>query len=156
MALFDQLIQPALDSVTKLIDQFHLSPEEKAHAQQAIAEAAQKAQADAQNYDVQLNSIAGQNIRTEQSSNDKYTERARPTVIWMGCALIFWNYAIVPVFGCHWHLNPATLPDAFWWTWGTVVTGYVFSRGVEKIAQLPGNSQISLPFGLGSVSNKPH
>jgi len=153
MALFDQLIQPALDSVTKLIDQFHLSPEEKAQAQQAIADAAQKAQADAENYNVQLNSIAGQNIRAEETNNDKYTERARPTVIWMGCGLIAWNYGIVPVFCSHWHLNPVTLPDAFWWTWGTVVTGYVFSRGMEKVAQMPGDSQITLPLGLGKVSN---
>ncbi len=154
MPLFDTLIKPALDSVTTLIEQFHLSPEQKSQAQQAIADAAQKAQQASQDYDVQLNSIAGQNIRAEQQSQDKYTERARPTVIWMGCALIFWNYAIVPVFGFHWHLNPSTLPDAFWWTWGTVVTGYVFSRGVEKIAQLPGDSQINLPLGIGKVSNK--
>jgi hypothetical protein len=131
-----------------------MSPEEKAQAQQAIADATQKAQQAANDYDVQLNNIAGQNIRAEQQSQDKYTERARPTVIWMGCALIAWNYGIVPVIGFRWHLAPTMLPDAFWWTWGTVVTGYVFSRGVEKIAQMPGDSQINLPLGLGSVKNK--
>jgi hypothetical protein len=153
MAIFDSLIKPALDSVTTLIGQFHMSPEEKALAQQAVADAAAKAQQAAQDYDTQLNAIAGQNIRAEESSNDKFTVRARPAVVWMGNLLILWNYGIVPVAGAHWHLSPARIPDAFWWTWGTVVTGYVFSRSAEKIAQLPGDSQINLG-GILKVGNK--
>jgi uncharacterized membrane protein (DUF106 family) len=151
--LFASAIGPAFDGITKLIDQFHMSPEEKAQLQQQIAEAQEKAQQATRDYDVKLNDIAGQNIRTEEGSGDKFTVRARPAVIWMGNVLIFWNYALVPVFGHRWALNPASLPDAFWWTWGTVVTGYVFSRSVEKIAQMPGDSQIKLPFGLGAVGN---
>lgn len=152
MALFDSLVKPALDSVTALIGQFHMSPEQQAQAQQAIADAAEKAKQAADDYDVQLNTVAGQNIRAEEQSGDKYTERARPTVIWMGNVLILWNYAIVPVFGAYWKLQPAALPDAFWWTWGTVVTGYIFSRSAQAIAALPGDSQIKLPFL--SVGNK--
>jgi Holin of 3TMs, for gene-transfer release len=146
MAIFDALVKPALDSVTALIGQFHMTPEEKAQAQQAVADAAQKAQQAANDYEVQLNTIAGQNIRAEEQSGDKFTVRARPAVIWMGNVLILWNWALVPVLGAKWHMQPVALPDAFWWTWGTVVTGYVFSRGVEKIAALPGDSQIKLPF----------
>jgi hypothetical protein len=153
MALFDSLVKPALDTVTTLIGQFHMSPEEKAQAQQAINDAAQKAQIAAQDYDTQLNSIAGQNIRAEETSGDKFTVRARPAVIWMGNILIFWNYALVPTFAAHWHLGPVSLPDAFWWTWGTVVTGYVFSRSMEKISQMPGDSQINVA-GLLKVGNK--
>ena len=110
-------------------------------------------QADAQNYDIQLNATAGQNIRAEEGSGDKFTVRARPSVIWMGVLLIFWNYALVPVFGFRWHMTPCALPDAFWWTWGTVVTGYVFSRSTEKIAQMPGDSQVNLG-GLLKIGNK--
>ena len=146
MAIFDDLVKPALDSVNDLIAQFHMSPEEKAAATQAINDAAQKAQSAANDYDSKLNDIAGQNIRTEEGSTDKFTTRARPAVIWMGNLLIMWNWGVVPVIGVHWHLTPAPIPDSFWWTWGTVVTGYVFSRSAEKIAQLPGDSQISLPF----------
>lgn len=152
MAIFDELVKPALDSVTTLIGQFHMSPEEKAQAQQAVADATAKAQTAANDYDTKLNDIAGQNIRTEEGSNDHFTTRARPAVIWMGNLLIFWNYALVPVFGAGWHLAPAAIPDAFWWTWGTVVTGYVFSRSAEKIAQLPGDSSIKVPFM--SIANK--
>jgi hypothetical protein len=151
--LFTSAIGPAFEGVSKLIGQFHMSPEEKAQLQQQIAEAQQKAQQASQDYDTKLNDIAGQNIRAEETSGDKFTIRARPAVIWMGNVLIFWNYALVPTIGHKWSLSPATLPDAFWWTWGTVVTGYVFSRSVEKVMQMPGDSQIKLPFGLGSAGN---
>ncbi len=153
MAIFDSLIKPALDSVTALISQFHLSPEDKLKADQAIADAAQKAQQQSQDFDVQLNAIAGQNIRAEAESKDNFTVRARPSVIWMGNLLILWNYALVPVIGAHWHLGSLPIPDPFWWTWGTVVTGYVFSRGAEKISQIPGDSQINLA-GLLKIGNK--
>jgi hypothetical protein len=153
MAIFDSLIKPALDSVTKLIDEFHMSPDDKAKAQLALAQAAQQAAQAAQDYDAKLNDIAGQNIRAEETSGDKFTVRARPAVIWMGNLLILWNYGVVPVAGAHWHLSPASLPEAFWWTWGTVVTGYVFSRSAEKISQMPGESQINLG-GILKVGNK--
>jgi hypothetical protein len=143
---FTGSVGPALDGVSKLIDQFHMSPEEKAQLQQQIADAKSKSEQAARDYDVKLNDIAGQNIRAEETSGDKFTVRARPAVIWMGNLLIFCNYFFVPVFGHKWAMTPVVLPDAFWWTWGTVVTGYVFSRGMEKIAQMPGDSQIKLPF----------
>jgi hypothetical protein len=152
MDLFTGSIGPAFDGVSKLIDQFHMSPEEKAQLQQQIADAQEKARQASRDYDVKLNDIAGQNIRAEETSGDKFTIRARPAVIWMGNLLIFWNYALVPVFGHRWTLTPASLPDAFWWTWGTVVTGYVFSRSAEKISQMPGDSQISV-LGM-KIGNK--
>lgn len=153
MGAFATLIGPAFDGLAKIIDNFHMSPDEKAQAQQAIADAQQKAQLAAQDYQVQLNSIAGQNIRAEETSDDNFTKRARPAVVWMGNALIAWNYGLVPVLLLKWHASPVTLPDAFWWTWGTVVTGYVFSRGAEKIAQMPGDSQMNLA-GILKIGNK--
>lgn len=153
MGAFATLIGPAFDGLAKIIDNFHMSPEEKVQAQQAVADAQQKAQLAAQDYQVQLNAIAGQNIRAEETSDDNFTKRARPAVVWMGNALIAWNYGLVPVFGVHWKLGPVVLPDAFWWTWGTVVTGYVFSRGAEKIAQMPGDSQMNLA-GILKIGNK--
>jgi Holin of 3TMs, for gene-transfer release len=150
--IFDALIKPTLDGVNALISQFHLSPEQEAQARQALADASQRAQAAAADYDTKMNDIAGQNIRVEEGSNDKFTVRARPAVIWMGSALIAWNYGLVPVVGAHWHLGPANLPDAFWWAWTTVVTGYVFNRTVEKVCSLPGDSQINV-LGM-KIGNK--
>lgn len=146
-------IGPVFDGLTKVIGEFHMSPEEKAQAQQAIADAQAKAVQAAQDANIQLNTIAGQNIRAEETADDNFTKRARPAVIWMGNLLIFWNYGLVPALLLHWHATPVVMPDAFWWTWGTVVTGYVFSRGAEKIAQMPGDSQINLG-GLLKIGNK--
>lgn len=153
MAAFVAIAKPLIDSVTGIIEQFHASPEDKAKAQQQVIDAAAAAQKAAQDYDVQLNSIAGQNIRAEETNGDRFAGRARPSVIWMGNLLILWNWCLVPTFGAHWHLGPVTIPDAFWWTWGTVVTGYVFSRGMEKIATIPGDSQINLG-GILKIAQK--
>lgn len=152
MPLFESLVKPALDSVTSLISEFHLSPEQAAEAREKIRDAEARAQQSALDYDAKLNEIAGENIRAEEQSGDKFTMRARPAVVWMGNALIFWNYGLVPVVGAHWKLAPVTLPDSFWWAWSAIVTGYVFSRSAEKISALPGDSSIQIP--LIKIGNK--
>jgi hypothetical protein len=152
MALFDSLVKPALDSVVALIGQFHMSPEEKAQAQQAIADASAKAQLAAMDYDVQLNAIAGQNVRAEETNGDKFTSRARPTVIYGGLLVMFWNYCLAAISPLH--FKTVSIPDQFFWVWGTVVTGYVFSRTGEKIAGMPGDSQVNVLGGLVKLSNK--
>lgn len=150
MAIFDSLIKPALDSVTALIAQFHMSPEEKAQAQQAIADASAKAQAAAADYDVQLNAIAGQNIRAE-ATGSAYERNARPSVIYGGLVVMFWNYCLAAIAPLH--FKTLSIPDQFFWVWGTVVTGYVFARTGEKISSMPGDSQVKLPgIFLGNKS----
>ncbi len=151
--LFDSLIKPALDSVNDLIGQFHLDPADKAKAQQAIADASAKAQETAANYDIQLNSIAGQNIRADASSGDKYTARARPSFMYVIIAVLAFNYMALPlfqVFGSH--VQPIVLPADLLTLFGVCITGYVVSRSAEKVAALPGDSQISV-LGV-KISNK--
>ena len=151
--LFDSLIKPALDSVTALVSEFHLSPEDKAKAQQAIADAAAKAQAAAVDYDVQLNSIAGQNIRADAQSGDKFTARARPSFLYVIIAVLGFNYIGLPlagVFGSH--AQPITLPTDLLTLFGVGLTGYSMSRTAEKIAAVPGDSQMSV-LGI-KIGNK--
>lgn len=154
MPIFDALIKPALDSVTALIGQFHMSPEEKAQAQQAIADAAQKAQFAAQDYDVQLNAIAGQNIRADAATGDKFTQRARPWFMYIIEAILAFNYIIFPLIHAIPHVNVSTieLPSNLLELFGVCVTGYVFNRTAEKISALPGESQISV-LGM-KIGNK--
>lgn len=153
MALFDSLIKPALDSLTTLIEQFHMSPEDKAKAQQAIADAAAKAQADAINYDIQLNTIASQNIQAEAKTGDKFTERARPSFMYVIIAVFAFNYIVIPlaeIFGSK--IQPVSLPTDLLTLFGVSISGYAFSRTAEKIAALPGDSHISV-LGM-KVGNK--
>ncbi len=152
--LFDSLVAPALKSVTDLISQFHMSPEEKQQAQQAIADASAKAQLAAQDYDAKLNDIAGQNIRAEQASGDKFTQRARPSFMYVVIAVIGFNYMALPlmqVFGSK--VGPIELPADLLTLFGVCVCGYVCARSGEKISALPGDSQINLA-GIVKIANK--
>jgi hypothetical protein len=154
MALFDSLIKPALDSVTALIGDFHMSPEDKAKAQQAIADAAYKAQQAALDYDTKMNEIAGQNIRAEESSGDKFTARARPSFMYVVILVLAFNYMALPlmqVFGSK--VGPIELPADLLTLFGVCITGYVVSRSAEKISRMPGDSQINLA-GIVKIGNK--
>jgi hypothetical protein len=153
MALFDSLVKPALDSINDIIGQFHLSPEDRAKAQQAVTDAAEKARTQAEDYDVQLNSIAGSNIKADDASGDKFTQRARPSFMYVIITILAFNYIGLPilqVFGSK--VGPLQLPPDLLTLFGVCVTGYVFNRSAEKIAALPGDSQMSF-LGV-KVGNK--
>jgi|SRR5579864_99624 len=153
VSIQDVLGSSLLDSVKGLISQFHMSPEDKAKLQ-AQLDQEKDAFATAENdYNAKLNDIAGQNIRAEETSGDKFTVRARPAVIWVGLLMFFWNYCVVPSAGLHWHIPSLPIPDTFSEIWGVVVTGYVFNRTVDKLMALPGESSVKLPFGV-QISNK--
>jgi hypothetical protein len=96
--------------------------------------------------DAKLNETAGQNIRAE-ASGDWFTRNARPAVIWGGLVILMWNYMAIPLIGIKYHLQPVNFPDMFWWTWGVVVTGYVFARTGDKVFGGAGGS-MQLPFGI--------
>lgn len=154
MALFDSIISPALKSITDIISQFHLSPEDKAKAEQAIQDAQAKAEASARDYEVKLNDIAGQNIRTDAGSQDKFTSRARPMFMYIVEGVFVVNYIVIPfakLFGSK--VDPILLPGDLLTLFGVCVTGYVFSRAAENIVSLPGHSQVSV-LGM-TASNKP-
>jgi Holin of 3TMs, for gene-transfer release len=155
-SLIVPVIGQAFDGLTKIIGEFHMSPEEKAKAQQAIVDAQQKAQQAAVDYDVQLNTIAGQNIRADDATGDKFTQHARPWFMYIVELVLAFNYIVIPlvqaVLGKP--LAPMTLPADLLTLFGVCVTGYVFNRTAEKVASMPGDSQVRLPFGLGGVSNK--
>jgi hypothetical protein len=143
--IFDALIKPTLDSVTGLISQFHLSPEQEAQARQALADEAQRAQAAAADYDVKLNQIGSDNIKADAATGDKFTQRARPSFLYVIIAVFAWNYIGIPfaqIFGSH--VQPITLPADLLTLFGVAICGYSFSRTAEKIAAMPGDSQISM------------
>jgi Holin of 3TMs, for gene-transfer release len=96
---------------------------------------------------VQLNDIAGQNVRADAQNGDKFTARARPAVIWVGLGILVWNYCVVPCAFLHWGLKPAELPSLFWEAWIILCTGVVFTRTADKILGGAGGS-MQLPFGV--------
>jgi len=156
MAIFDSLIKPALDSVTTLISQFHMSPEEKVQATQALNDAALKAQTDSENYEVQLNQIAGNNIQSEAKSGNWLTVLARPIFLYLMYGVILFNFVLLPLvqyFGGK-PLQPINLPAELWFMFSTGYLGYVTARSFDKQQGLSGQSNITLPFGI-SATNVP-
>lgn len=95
---------------------------------------------------IQLNSIAGQNVRADAQSGDKYVSRARPSIIYVGLFILAFNY-IALAFLSRWGFKIADLPSMFWETWGVVSTGVVMTRTVDKLFGGQGGS-VALPFGI--------
>lgn len=71
----------------------------------------------------------------ELSQDDKYTKRARPTVVYFGLAVIGVNYCIAPIVGqlLGTEFSPVDLPTEFWWGWSGIVTTWAVGRSMEKI-----------------------
>ena len=68
-------------------------------------------------------------IVAEMQQGDNYTKRARPTVVYVGLAMIAVNYVLMPILG-----RPAIpLPAEFWMAWGGVVSVWSIGRSAEKV-----------------------
>lgn len=151
-------IQNMAETAKGIIEEFHMSPEQKAEQLAKVQAAQAQAQQAALDYDAKMNDIAGQNIRAEEQSGSPYTRNARPSLIYVGLIAIVWDYCVLPTITIL-HATKGTLPavllpDWFWQTWGIAVTGYVMARGLEKISAMPGDSNVSIAGGLIKVGQK--
>ena len=155
MALFDSLVKPALDAVNSIINDFHLSPEDKMKAQAAIQEASLAAAKQAEDYETKMNDIAGQNIRSETGSTDKFTARARPTFLYIVNAILGFNFLGLPLIHALGAKDavPINIPSDVLTLFGVVMTGYVVARSAEKISSLPGDSSVNI-LGIVKAGNK--
>ena len=87
-------------------------------------------------------------------AGDKFAERARPSFLYVIVAILAVDYIVLPlaqIFGSK--VLPVTLPADLLTFFGVAVCGYPVSRTAEKVAALPGESEVSL-LGL-KVGNKP-
>lgn len=75
-------------------------------------------------------------IVAELTQGDNYTKRARPTIIYVGLAMAFFNYTVAPLIS--WAVSKAipllVIPAEFWTIWGGVCGLYVWKRSEEKAA----------------------
>jgi hypothetical protein len=69
MAIFDTIISPLLTSVQGLISEFHLSPEDAAKANQALADTQSRAISDSHQYELGLATIAAQDKISARNMN---------------------------------------------------------------------------------------
>jgi len=128
-----------LQTVKGLVDSCHTSPELKAQMQAAIDENQTQIQlaqialeSKAQDTLARETEAAGANIRAEAASGDKYTSRARPSVIYVVLVILSANYIVFPLVG----KTALVFPDALFWLFGSVVLGYTGARSWDKFTLL--------------------
>ncbi len=70
----------------------------------------------------------------EMQQGDTFTKRARPTLVYFGLLVTFWNYCLMPAvaFAFTRTLPTMNLPDAFWAAWGTTVSVWSLGRSFER------------------------
>lgn len=120
--------------VGSIIDEFHLSAEEKQRLAIEMQSVMIKREAEIQATARAEMDAKEKIITAELTQGDTYTKRARPTIIYAGLGIIMLNYCLAPIvyaaFGAH--LPELVLPSEFWLAWSGVVGIYAIGRSYEK------------------------
>jgi len=123
-----------IQSITDMIDQFHLSAEQKAQLQQAVKQLElQRAEIEAAR-DQAVAEIQGQNLGVEARGEDAYVRRARPTFLYVMIGAIGCSIVLFPLLNLATHrgLTLVPIPDAYLELFGVAFLGYTGARTWEK------------------------
>lgn len=82
-------------------------------------------------------------IVAEMSQEDKFTKRARPTVVYSGLIFIFLVHVFIPLISFVFQkpMPNLALPTDFWYAWSGVVGVWMVGRSAEKLGSV--NSLVS-------------
>ena len=127
-------IGSVVNQVGDVVDKFHLSGEEKQKFKLAMEALLQKRDSEIEATIRSELQAKERVLVAELTQGDKYTKRARPTVVYAGLAFIFFNYCVVPVISklVHAPVEPLVLPNAFWAGWSGIVATWTIGRTFEK------------------------
>jgi hypothetical protein len=117
-----------------VLDKFITTKEEKMAAQLKLEELLQKRDSEIEQT-IQAELKAKENIIVaELQQGDNYTKRARPTVVYFGLFVIFFNYCFIPFVQTVAAAQVAAfaLPTEFWVAWGGIVATWTVGRSAEK------------------------
>ena len=123
-----------IGQIGKVIDDLTLSGEEKLKLKMQLQELLQKRDSEIEQTIRKELETRERIMVAELQQGDKFTKRARPSIIYFGLFVIFYNYCLVPTIQTIWHtvVAPFTLPPEFWLAWGGVVGVYAIGRSAEK------------------------
>lgn len=137
--VFSGGISSIIDSVKGVADTFIQTKDEKAAYDLKVEEVITTRLTQMQeSVRAQMN-LTMEVIKAEMASGDKFTQRARPTVVYFGLLIIAWNYAVLPMLttvgadGAITHFTPVVLPSDFWYAWGGIVSVWSAGRSAERI-----------------------
>ena len=132
--IFSGSVGTFVEKVGGVIDRFTLTKEEKEQFKIDMASLVQERDSDIEETIRTRLKVKETILVAELTQGDKYTKRARPTVVYAGLGFIFYIYCLVPVvakiFGSD--MPPLTLPDAFWAGWSGIVATWSIGRTMEK------------------------
>lgn len=154
MSIFSKIfsggIADVVESVGGVIDKFTLSKQEKAEISLEMQGRLMQIEKELEDsYQAELDSRK-EIIKAEMAQGDIYTKRARPTIVYSGLIFIFLVYVLVPVIAYIADakvLPEISLPDQFWWAWGTVVGVYGAGRSAEKVGIINKITQLATGSG---------
>ena len=123
-----------IKSISGLIEEFHLSPEQKAEIQQRVQELELKRDEIEAARDQAVTEIQHENITAETQSEDPFVRRARPTFLYVMIAAVGYSLIVAPVVNAFLHkgLVPMEIPGAYLELFGVSFLGYVGARTWEK------------------------
>lgn len=139
MGAFTQIFKGLLTgdpvkSISDLVDQFHMSPDQKAQlGLQQVQLEMQREQIEAAQQDA-LAEIQSKNITAETQSEDAYVRRARPTFLYVMIVGIAFSIIIFPLLNLLTHrgLQMVEIPEAYLELFGVSFLGYTGARTWEK------------------------
>ncbi len=134
-AIFRELVGgDPVKGISDLIDQFHLSPEQKAALEQQAQQLELQREQIAAARDQAVTAIQGQNIRAETTSSDAYVRRARPTFLYLMYLCMLFSLIVAPAISeAQGHgFQIMQIPDAYLQLFGVAFLGYVGARSWDK------------------------
>lgn len=123
-----------IKGVKDIADEFHLSGEEKNSFIAKMEGLFQKRDSEIeQTIRTELNAKM-EVIKSEMAQGDKFTKRARPSVVYVGLSVIVVNYCLAPIIAGFFKVKLPTLdlPLEFWVAWGGIVSTWAIGRSAEK------------------------
>lgn len=128
-----------IKAVTDVIDDFVTSDEEKIKAKTALEKVLQREKSEIETtIRTELKSKSDFMI-AEVRQGDKFTKRARPSVIYTALFVMLFNYCLMPflAFVTKEVWSSIILPSEFWDTVTVVISVYSVSRSFDKIGVNP-------------------
>lgn len=124
------------DFATGVLDRFwppKMDEKDRMALQAGLIEAMEKRE-------VARDAIKGEVIKAEMSQGDKFTKRARPSIVYAGLGFIFLVHVFFPMLAWYTAMfsdDPITppilsLPQDFWWVWGGVCSVWMIGRTMER------------------------
>ena len=154
------------DKIGGVVDRFVSTPDEKAQFILEMETLLQKRDSEIESTIQKELDTAARVIEAELNQDDRYTKRARPTIIYTGLCMYVLNSILFPKLAIFAALiaDPATqamvvsamqpviIPDSFALAWGSVVAIYAGGRTLEKRGARSAGVQMATGNGNGILA----